>query len=108
MFKLKKQIEISASHTLKHLPYKSPCKNLHGHNFKITVYCKTGQLKENGMIIDFTEIKRIVNQYDHRDLNDFMEIPTAENFAKKLCHEIPQCYKITVQETEGNEVTYEI
>ena len=33
--------------------------------------------------------------------------PTAENIAKWLCHRIPHCIRVSVQETEGNVATYE-
>jgi len=117
MYYLKKLMEVSSSHSL-NLNYESPCSNKHGHNFKITVYCKSETLNKDGMIIDFTEIKKIVNNLmDHKDLNDVVtelydnditdELnPTAENLSKILHDTIPYCYKVTVQETDGNEVTY--
>jgi 6-pyruvoyltetrahydropterin/6-carboxytetrahydropterin synthase len=44
------------------------------------------QSPEYGMIIDFAELKSIVNTYldenfDHKDLNDWIHTPTAENIA---------------------------
>ena len=33
--------------------------------------------------------------------------PTAENMAKWICDQIIPCYKVTVQESEGNIATYE-
>jgi 6-pyruvoyltetrahydropterin/6-carboxytetrahydropterin synthase len=106
MYYLKKTLEIAGAHSLS-LPYESKCKNDHGHNWIITVYCKSDHLV-NGMVIDFTKIKEIVNQLDHQYMNEFIEQPTAENMAKWLCEKIPACYKVTVQESSGNEVTYEI
>ena len=32
---------------------------------------------------------------------------TAENIARWVCKQIPQCYKVEVQESEGNIVIYE-
>ena len=32
--------------------------------------------------------------------------PTAENIAKWICDQIPECYKVSVQESEGNTATY--
>jgi len=74
--------EISAAHHLE-LDYGSKCKRVHGHNYIVEVWAY-GELDENGMIIDFSKIKEVVNRYDHRDLNDFMEKPTAENISIKF------------------------
>ena len=41
--------------------------------------------------------------------NDVLEglNPTAENLAYWICQQIDTCYKVTVQESEGNTATYE-
>ena len=107
MYKLKKVLWISAAHSLD-ISYDSPCQNIHGHNWKITVYCKRERLDANGMVVDFSEIKRIVNQLDHTILNPVIkQNPTAENIAKWIHSEVPYCYKVKVEETKGNSVVYE-
>ena len=107
MYTVKKRIEVSGSHCL-NLDYDSKCKNLHGHNWIITVTLKSEELDKNGMVLDFTKIKEIVNQLDHNHLNNIVPFnPTAENIAKWLCEQIPFCVAVSVQETEGNEATYE-
>ena len=53
MYTVIKRMEISASHSLK-LSYRSKCENLHGHNWIITVYCRSEVLNEDGMVVDFT------------------------------------------------------
>lgn len=100
-------MEISASHRLT-LNYESKCQNLHGHNWIITVHCKAEELNSNGMIEDFTEIKkRIHDHLDHKFLNDVLDFnPTAERMAKWCVDQIPSAYKCEVQESEGNTVTY--
>ena len=109
MYKISKRFEISASHKLE-LNYDSKCLNQHGHNWIITVYCKSKKLNENGMVIDFKHIKnRISNELDHKYLNDVLCFnPTAENIAKWIVDEIDFCYKAIVQESEGNLASYEI
>ena len=109
MYYIKKRIYISASHSLK-LDYESPCSRLHGHNWVINVYCKSKELNKNGMVIDFSVIKKATHGIlDHQNINDILpEInSTAENLAKWICDNIPYCYKVEVQETEGNIATYE-
>ena len=105
MFYLEKRIEIAGSHSL-NLPYESPCQRNHGHNWIITVYCKTASLDASGMIVDFKQIKETVNQLDHQCLNDFLSQPTAENIAQYIQNRIPHCYKVRVQESEGNIVEF--
>lgn len=108
MYYLKKTIEISGAHRLD-LNYDSKCTELHGHNWTITVYCKSRTLDENGMVVDFAEIKRLVaDPLDHRILNDVLSFnPTAENLARWCCEQVPHCYRVDVQESAGNIATYE-
>lgn len=48
MYTVIKRMEISAAHSLK-LSYRSKCENLHGHNWIITVYCRSRELNADGM-----------------------------------------------------------
>ena len=123
VFKVKKTMEVAVSHKLD-LPYESKCQNDHGHNLLITVYCSTHELNESGMVVDFTEIKRIVHgQLDHHCLNDIEGVgfeysrdlaplrilrnPTAERLAEWIYMQVPNCYRVDVQESTGNIATYE-
>lgn len=108
MFIVKKRMEIAGAHRL-NLNYESKCANLHGHNWIVIVWCKSKTLDDNGMVMDFTHIKREVqDKLDHKFLNDVVPFnPTAENIAKWVCEQIPNCYRVSVQESEGNVATYE-
>ena len=125
MFEIKKTFEISAAHKLD-LPYESKCSNIHGHNFTVVVYCRATELNASGMVLDFTTIKKSIQEVlDHKYLNDIEDIgfivrqppfdrvawkeqknPSAERIAEWICHQLPLCYKVDVQESEGNVATY--
>ena len=109
MYYITKRIEISAAHRLT-LYYESKCTRLHGHNWIITVHCRAEELDANGMVTDFTHIKNVVtDKLDHTVLNEVVPFnPTAENLARWICEHIPHCYRVDVQESEGNVASYEI
>ncbi|MEG1615954.1 MAG: 6-carboxytetrahydropterin synthase QueD [Bacteroidales bacterium] len=108
MYTVIKRMEISAAHCLS-LSYPSKCEQLHGHNWIITVYCRARELNADGMVVDFTHIKQVVkDQLDHKNINEVLPVnPTAENIAKWICDQIPECFKVEVQESEGNTAVYE-
>ena len=107
MYYIEKTLEISACHRLK-LSYESKCQNLHGHNWIVTVYCKARELNEVGMVIDFKHVKNKIHDYlDQGNFNELLPFnPTAENIAKWVCDQIPECYKVDVEESSNNMVTY--
>ena len=107
MYYVSKRMEIAGAHSLQ-LSYESKCQHLHGHNWIITVYCKAKELNVDGMVCDFKHIKDKIHGYlDHGDLNELLPFnPTAENIAKWIHDQIPQCYKVSVQESEGNIAVY--
>lgn len=109
MYYVKKRLEISGAHRLS-LNYESKCRNLHGHNWVIEIYMKSSTLDTNGMVMDFTHIKKVISEkLDHQNLNDIFDFnPTAENIAKWIVDELgTKCYKVSVQESEGNTACYE-
>ena len=88
MYQIWKETEISAAHFLR--DYGGKCENLHGHNWRVRVYVESHELDRTGMVVDFTELKRIMEEVDgrldHRELNSVAPFdtvnPTAENIAK--------------------------
>ena len=108
MYYIKKTIEIAACHRLE-LSYESKCTTLHGHNWIITIFCKSKELNKDGMVVDFTHIKEAIHdKLDHANLNDILPFnTTAENMAKWVVDQIPECYRADVQESENNIASYE-
>lgn len=107
MYYVSKRIEVAGCHKLD-LSYESKCQNLHGHNWIITVYCKAKKLNKDGMVFDFKHVKNTIHGYlDHGNFNELLPFnPTAENIAKWCADQITECYKVSVQESEGNIAVY--
>ena len=107
MYYVTKRMEIAGAHSLS-LSYNSKCEQLHGHNWIVTVYCRARELNRDGMVIDFKHVKEKIHGYlDHGNFNELLPFnPTAENIAKWIVEQIPECYRATVQESEDNIAEY--
>lgn len=105
MYYVKKTVTVSSSHRLMP-PYEGKCCNYHGHNWRITVRCAAREVDALGMVVDFSHIKKIVERLDHVCVNDVIEQPTAENIARAVWEQVPLCYRVDVEETEGSVATY--
>lgn len=108
MYYVKKTLEVAGCHHLT-LSYPSKCSQLHGHNWLITVYCKSKELNQDGMVVDFTSIKHKVHDYlDHGNFNELLPFnPTAENIARWVCDQVEHCYRVEVVESAHNTAIYE-
>lgn len=105
MFRVTREIDFCYGHRL--LNYDGKCRFLHGHNGRAVIAIQAEQLDNRGMVIDFSEIKRVVSRWidenlDHRmilhqddpivpvlrQMGEPMHLvncnPTAENIAKLI------------------------
>ena len=91
--------------------YKGKCENLHGHTYKLRVTFE-GEPDKEGMVVDFARIKGIVGgkvlaELDHKNLNDVIANPSAENIAAWIWGKLEggidgvKLYAVRVWETEG-------
>ncbi|HEY1424881.1 MAG TPA: 6-carboxytetrahydropterin synthase QueD [Candidatus Acidoferrum sp.] len=94
MFEVSVEETFSSGHALR--GYKGKCENVHGHNYRVRITLSGAQLDSIGLLLDFTELKRvlrgIIGVLDHQFLNDldpFKTVnPSAENLAKYFYDEM--------------------
>ena len=110
---LTKRFRFEAAHRLPR--YEGPCYHLHGHSYELHVSLEMPIDPETGMTLDFfvldREIKeRVLDKLDHRNINDTLDNPTAENIAVWIWDQIhahlPQLIEIKLFETPDSSVTY--
>ena len=120
MYELTVEGSFSAAHQLRR--YQGECERLHGHNWKVEVSFRSEELDNLGMVMDFKELKGLINEtlrgLDHRYLNElpaFKEAnPTTENIARFLSKNIKEkinkreirLYRVKVWENESSSVGF--
>lgn len=67
MVTIQTEKSIAIAHLVQTADEKSPCRRLHGHNIKVIVEIE-GDTKDDGMVVDFRHIKKIINSLDHYTL----------------------------------------
>lgn len=105
MFRVTREIEFCYGHRL--LNYDGKCRYLHGHNGTAVIALEAEGLDDRGMVLDFTDIKRVVSSWIDQQLDHRMILcrhdpavpvlqqmgepvflmddnPTAENIAKLI------------------------
>jgi 6-pyruvoyltetrahydropterin/6-carboxytetrahydropterin synthase len=98
--------------------YQGKCLNTHGHTWKLEITVK-GDNKEKypSMLMDFSSLKRVINEIiienlDHKLINDTIEIPTAENIGRWIREKLNGTFgvnliKIRLWESEDSYYTWE-
>jgi 6-pyruvoyltetrahydropterin/6-carboxytetrahydropterin synthase len=89
------------------LPGHETCSRVHGHTYRIELVVE-GE-KRGGMVVDFYDLKTILRgvleEFDHRLLNDLLEYPSCENLCealhRKLEERISLPFTLRVWEGEG-------
>ena len=120
MYQISVRSDFSSAHNLRH--YKGKCEKLHGHNWQVEVFLESGRLNKEGMVLDFTEARKILKEIldilDHSYINEippFTRInPTSENIARfifnkmklKLKAQSLRVKKVNVWETNSSRASY--
>lgn len=104
-----------AAHWLPNVAEDHKCKRMHGHSYRITV-AVTGKVHpRTGMVMDYADIKAavqpLIDRWDHRVINDFIDNSTAENMAIYVWNWLsvqltPVGLIVTVHETSTTYCTY--
>lgn len=103
--KVCREFYFDAAHHLK--DYKGECEKVHGHTYKLEVVV-SGKPEKDGMVMDFTELKKIVEEtvidkLDHADLNKIFDNPTTENIASWVYNKLEDKIPVfSVKLWEGN------
>jgi 6-pyruvoyltetrahydropterin/6-carboxytetrahydropterin synthase len=108
-----KEFTFDSAHFL--TKYHGKCENMHGHTYRLRVTVE-GPVQEDGMVLDFKELKslvkeKVVDKYDHQNLNDFFENPSAELIAMKIWEDLKdlpsgKLFEVVLWETADSFVTY--
>ena len=120
MFVLKIVTDFASAHSLRN--YHGDCARLHGHNWQVEVSVCSNVLDDNGIAIDFREIKKqtklVIKRLDHQYLNEIKPFdvlnPTTENIAKYFFDEVGllinnediKVKEVLIWETPRSAVTY--
>jgi 6-pyruvoyltetrahydropterin/6-carboxytetrahydropterin synthase len=120
MFTVFKDYTFSAGHAIR--GHQGGCQNLHGHNYRVRVHVSAARLDRLGMVIDFADLKQIVDQvvgrFDHAVINDLPPFDerntTAELLAEYVHQEVARLLpegrtvrRVEVWETETSCAIYE-
>lgn len=122
MYEVTIRKSFSAAHLLKEIGGK--CEELHGHNFIVEVSAAAEALNEEGLLIDFRDLKRwtdeVLADLDHKYLNElpfFKDVnPSSERVARFLFERIGAkmgkgavaLTRVTVWESENARVSYSL
>lgn len=120
VFEVKVVSSFAAAHNL--VNFRGKCENLHGHNWKVEVVLRGAHLEDNGILLDFGEVKKAtretLEELDHKYLNELpffkSENPSSENIARflfdrlseKLNTDDRRLYKVSAWESADACATY--
>ncbi|MBP5189920.1 MAG: 6-carboxytetrahydropterin synthase QueD [Bacteroidales bacterium] len=84
LIRLTKELEFQMAHSL--TGYDGKCRNIHGHNYRLQVTVEGEPIQnatdaKNGMVADFGDIKRIVQQYVVDVFDHAFVVPEGSPFA---------------------------
>lgn len=105
-----KEFTFDAAHFLTN--YYGKCERMHGHTYRLQVTLE-GKVQENGLVMDFVVLKRIVKKYvlnklDHSLLNETVENPSAERVIMWIWDQLKNLPKLLKEELDDPNLGKEI
>lgn len=102
MMQVNKEFTFDSAHFLPN--YYGKCERMHGHTYRLQVTVE-GEVGENGLLIDFVVLKRIVKKQviqklDHQVINDMIQIPSCENVVKWIWDQLVDLKNLIEKEME--------
>ena len=102
----------NAAHLLNN--YNGKCSEIHGHSWKVEVWIRgeDTQKDELGILWDFNNLKKIVDIFDHKNLNNILSLnPTAENITDYIYKQLKKdrndlLFKVRVYESIIKKIAY--
>jgi len=86
-------LEFDAAHRLPN--YDGKCARVHGHTYDVEVVLEGPVDEGSGFLMDFYDLKQILKsvleELDHRDLNEILPNPTAERIAEHIKTGLESC-----------------
>ena len=101
---LRTKVVLSASHSLP--DYDGPCSSVHGHNWNVFVEVDAEPNPITGMIVDFSKVKSKLKELDHKNINDYISNPTAENMVEYLLKTV--YHTLLKENTKWNSITIRV
>lgn len=119
-YELNKDMNFAAAHYIDH-ESAGKCQNVHGHTYFVNITIVGNELQDNGFLVNFQELKKIVHgEYDHTLMNDNIDYLTVEPSTEVVAETIyknieealkkydndPKILQVIVRETPTSYVTY--
>jgi 6-pyruvoyltetrahydropterin/6-carboxytetrahydropterin synthase len=82
MYSVSKRIEFCYGHRL--MDYDGICKHPHGHNAAAEIEVRTDALDTRNMVVDFSDLKRVVKEWIDRELDHKMILRHDDPLVKPL------------------------
>jgi 6-pyruvoyltetrahydropterin/6-carboxytetrahydropterin synthase len=107
MFEVSVRDHIASAHQLH--GYDGPCKDMHGHTWKVEIVVCGNTLDGVGLLVDFkvlkAKLKEVIGPLDHVVLNDlpaFKDLnPSTENLARHIFRSLnPRCAPLRLKHVQ--------
>jgi len=100
VFQVTREIPFCYGHRL--LNYDGKCKNLHGHNGVAVITIASEKLDKLGMVMDFSDIKKVVSKWIDENLDHRMLLHKDDPVLNYLLSQGEPVFKLDVNPTAEN------